>query len=221
MADPIVVPAAGATAVVNRAEFGVESAGPATAEAKPRRSLFARKGAIAVVLVAGVAAAFIMVLNWPQGSHPQAVEPGMLADQPTKVMAPSAALATVPPREGQMSPASGRKCMRPGETRSRRSCRSRGSRRPHPRRRRLRPQPLPRSADLSPWRNRQSRRRRRRRPSRPSRARGPRELPPSRHPLRLQPLSRRSPLRLHKGLRRLVLAKRRRSSRALARWRRR
>ena len=54
VADPIVVPAAGATAVVNRAEFGVESAGPATAEAKPRRSLFARKGAIAVVLMTGV-----------------------------------------------------------------------------------------------------------------------------------------------------------------------
>ena len=98
-ADPIVVPAAGATAVANGAEFGVGSAGPATAAAKPRRPLFARKGAIAVVLMTGVAAAAIMVLNWPHGSHPQAVEPGMLADQPTKVMAPSAALATVPPRE--------------------------------------------------------------------------------------------------------------------------
>ena len=98
-ADPIVVPAAGATAVANGAEFGVGSAGPATAAAKPRRPLFARKGAIAVVLMTGVAAAAIMVLNWPHGSHPRAVEPGMLADQPTKVMAPSAALATVPPRE--------------------------------------------------------------------------------------------------------------------------
>ena len=98
-ADPIVVPAADATAVANGAEFGVGSAGPATAAAKPRRPLFARKGAIAVVLMTGVAAAAIMVLNWPHGSHPQAVEPGMLADQPTKVMAPSAALATVPPRE--------------------------------------------------------------------------------------------------------------------------
>ena len=98
-ADAIVVPAAGATAVANGAEFGVGSAGPATAAAKPRRPLFARKGAIAVVLLTGVAAAAIMVLNWPHGSHPQAVEPGMLADQPTKVMAPSAALATVPPRE--------------------------------------------------------------------------------------------------------------------------
>ena len=43
-ADPIVVPAAGATAVANGAEFGVGSAGPATAAAKPRRPLFARKG---------------------------------------------------------------------------------------------------------------------------------------------------------------------------------
>ena len=98
-ADPIVVPAADATTVANEAEFGVGSAGPATAAAKPPRPLFARKGAIAVVLMTGVAAAAIMVLNWPHGSPPQAVEPGMLADQPTKVMAPSAALATVPPRE--------------------------------------------------------------------------------------------------------------------------
>ena len=98
-ADPIVVPATGATAVANGAEFGVGSAGPATAAAKSRRPLFARKGAIAVVLMTGVAAAAIMVLNWPHGSHLQAVEPGMLADQPTKVMAPSAELATVPPRE--------------------------------------------------------------------------------------------------------------------------
>ena len=98
-ADTIVVPAAGATAVANGAEFGVESAGPATAATKPRRPLFARKGAIAVVLMTGVAAAAIVVLNWPHRSHPQAVEPGMLADQPTEVMAPSAALATVPPRE--------------------------------------------------------------------------------------------------------------------------
>ena len=68
-ADAIVVPAAGATAVANGAEFGVGSAEPATA--KPRRPLFARKGAIAVVLMTGVAAAAIMVLNWPHGSHPQ------------------------------------------------------------------------------------------------------------------------------------------------------
>ena len=98
-ADTIVVPAAGATAVANGAEMGVGSAEPAMAAAKPRRPLFARKGAIAVVLMTGVAAAAIVILNWPHGSHPQVVEPGMLADQPTKVMAPSAELATVPPRE--------------------------------------------------------------------------------------------------------------------------
>jgi hypothetical protein len=98
-ADTIVVPAAGATAVANQAEMGVGSAEPAMAAAKPRRPLFARKGAISVVLMTGVAAAAIVVLNWPHRSHPQAVEPGMLADQPTKVMAPSAALATIPPRE--------------------------------------------------------------------------------------------------------------------------
>ena len=37
-----------------------------------------------------VAAAAIVILNWPHPSHPQVVEPGMLADQPMKVMAPSA-----------------------------------------------------------------------------------------------------------------------------------
>ena len=54
-ADTIVVPAAGAIAVGNGAEFDAGSAGPATA--KPRRPLFARKGAIAVVVMTGVAAA--------------------------------------------------------------------------------------------------------------------------------------------------------------------
>jgi hypothetical protein len=98
-ADPIVVPATGATAVANEAEMGVGSAEPAMAAAKPRRPFFARKGGIAVVLMTGVAVAAIVVLNWRHLSHPQVVEPGMLADQPTKVMAPSAALATVPPRE--------------------------------------------------------------------------------------------------------------------------
>jgi hypothetical protein len=52
-ADPIVIPAADATAVASGAEFGVGSAGPATAAAKPPRPLFARKGAIAVVLMTG------------------------------------------------------------------------------------------------------------------------------------------------------------------------
>ena len=97
-ADAIVVRAADATTVANEAEIGVGGAEPATA--KPRRPLLARKGAIGIVLLTGVAAAAIMVLKWPHALHPQAVvEPGMFADQPTKVMAPSAALATVPPRE--------------------------------------------------------------------------------------------------------------------------
>jgi hypothetical protein len=87
-----------AGAVANEAEIGVGGAEPATA--KPRRPLLARKGAIGIVLLTGVAAAAIMVLKWPHALHPQpVVEPGMLADQPAKVMAPSAALAMVPPRE--------------------------------------------------------------------------------------------------------------------------
>ena len=96
-----------------------------------------------------------------------------------------------------MSLASGRRCMRPGETRSRRSCRSKARRRRHRRLRGLRPQPLPRSAHLSLWRNRQSQRPirrlrqgrrlrspprcRRPRPPRPLRARKPRRSPRSRH----------------------------------------
>ena len=97
-ADAILVRAADATTVANEAEIGVGGAEPATA--KPRRPLLARKGAIGIVLLTGVAAAAIMVLKWPHALHPQAVvEPGMLADQPAKVMAPSAALAMVPPRE--------------------------------------------------------------------------------------------------------------------------
>ena len=97
-ADAILVRAADATMVPNEAEIGVGGAEPATA--KPWRPLLARKGAIGIVLLTGVAAAAIMVLKWPHALHPQAaLEPGMLADQPAKVMAPSAALAMVPPRE--------------------------------------------------------------------------------------------------------------------------
>src|ERR1700691_4375215 len=97
-ADAILVRAADATMVPNEAEIGVGGAEPATAN--PWRPLLARKGAIGIVLLTGVAAAAIMVLKWPHALHPQAVvEPGMLADQPAKVMAPSAALAMVPPRE--------------------------------------------------------------------------------------------------------------------------
>src|SRR3984957_1847459 len=96
--DAIVVRAADATRVANEAEIGIRGAEPATA--KPRRPLLARKGSIGIVLLTGVAAAAIMVLKWPHALHPQAVvEPGMLTDQPAKVMAPSAALAMIPPRE--------------------------------------------------------------------------------------------------------------------------
>jgi hypothetical protein len=92
-ADPIGVE------VANGAEVGV--AGGATTAAKARRPLFASKGTIAVVLLTGVAAAAIMIWTWPRPVHPpQVMEPGMLADQPTKLMAPSAALAKVSPREG-------------------------------------------------------------------------------------------------------------------------
>jgi hypothetical protein len=92
-ADPIGVE------VANGAEVGVASG--ATTAAKARRPLFASKGTIAVVLLTGVAAAAIMMWTWPRPVHPlQVMEPGMLADQPTKLMAPSAALAKVSPREG-------------------------------------------------------------------------------------------------------------------------
>ena len=116
-----------------------------------------------------------------------------------------------------MSLASGRRCMRPGETRSRRCCRSKARRRRHRRLRGLRPQPLPRSAHLSLWRNLQSQRPirrlrqgrrlrspprcRRPRPPRPLRARKPRRSPRSRHRLRLPPLLRLSPLRRRQKLR--------------------
>ena len=98
-----------------------------------------------------------MVLKWPHASHPQAVvEPGMLADQPTKVMAPSAALAMVPPRE-EANVAAERPQVR--ETRGDEvqevlSFKERqGDRIPAGG---LRPRPLPRSAHLSLWRNRPS-----------------------------------------------------------------
>jgi hypothetical protein len=66
--------------------------------AKAERPILKGKGALAVALAAGVAIPAIIVLNWPH-SAAQPVEPGMLADGQTKVMAPSAALATAPPRE--------------------------------------------------------------------------------------------------------------------------
>ena len=57
-----------------------------------------RKSALATTLAAGVVIPAIVLLNWPRNAPPPIVEPGMLADA-AKLMAPSAALATVPPRE--------------------------------------------------------------------------------------------------------------------------
>ena len=69
------------------------------AAAKAKRPVLKRKGALAVALAASVAIPAIVVLNWPRSAPQPVVEPGMLADGQTKVMAPSAALATAPPRE--------------------------------------------------------------------------------------------------------------------------
>ena len=69
------------------------------AAAKAKRPVPKRKGALAVALAASVAIPAIVVLNWPRSAPQPVVEPGMLADGQTKVMAPSAALATAPPRE--------------------------------------------------------------------------------------------------------------------------
>jgi hypothetical protein len=67
--------------------------------AKSQRPILKRKGALAVALAASVAIPAIVVLNWTRSAPQPVVEPGMLADGQTKVMAPSAALATTPPRE--------------------------------------------------------------------------------------------------------------------------
>jgi len=69
------------------------------AAAKAKRPVPKRKGTLAVALAASVAIPAIIVLNWPRSALQPAVEPGMLADGQTKLMAPSAALATAPPRE--------------------------------------------------------------------------------------------------------------------------
>jgi hypothetical protein len=71
---------------------------------KVKRSSAKRKGALAVALLAGVAVAAIAVLDWPRHTPPAPVEPGMLADGESKLMAPSAALAKVPPREAPNVP---------------------------------------------------------------------------------------------------------------------
>ena len=78
-------------------ESGIEGAAAPDKPPRPRRM---GRGTIAVVLVTVAAAAAIVALNWPHGSRrPQIVEPGLIAEPPAKLMAPSAALATVPPRE--------------------------------------------------------------------------------------------------------------------------
>ena len=69
------------------------------AAAKAKRPVPKRKGALAVALAASVAIPAIVVLNWPRSAPQPVVEPGMLAEGQTKLMAPSAALATAPPRE--------------------------------------------------------------------------------------------------------------------------
>ncbi len=69
------------------------------APAKAKRPVPKRMGALAVALAAGVAILALVLLNWPRSAPQPVVEPGMLADGQTKLMAPSAALATAPPRE--------------------------------------------------------------------------------------------------------------------------
>ena len=75
------------------------NAAAVAAAAKAKRPVPKRKGALAVALAASVAIPAIVVLNWPHSAPQPVVEPGMLADGQTKLMAPSAALATAPPRE--------------------------------------------------------------------------------------------------------------------------
>jgi len=69
------------------------------APGKAKRPVPKRKGALAVALAASVAIPAIVVLNWPRSAPQPVVEPGMLAEGQTKLMAPSAALASAPPRE--------------------------------------------------------------------------------------------------------------------------
>jgi len=78
---------------------GIRDRDGAAVAAKAKRPILKRKGALAAALAASVAILAIVVLNWPHSAPQPIVEPGMLADGQTKVMAPSAALATAPPRE--------------------------------------------------------------------------------------------------------------------------
>jgi hypothetical protein len=78
---------------------GIRDRDGAAVAAKAKRPILKRKGALAAALAASVAIPAIVVLNWPHSAPQPIVEPGMLADGQTKVMAPSAALATAPPRE--------------------------------------------------------------------------------------------------------------------------
>jgi len=71
----------------------------AAVAAKAKRPILKRRGVLAAALAASVAIPAIVFLNLPHGAPQSVVEPGMLADAQTKVMAPSAALATAPPRE--------------------------------------------------------------------------------------------------------------------------
>ena len=69
------------------------------AAAKAKGPVPKRKGTLAVALAASVAIPAIVVLNWPRSAPHPVVEPGILAEGQTKLMAPSAALATAAPRE--------------------------------------------------------------------------------------------------------------------------
>ena len=163
----------------NEAEIGVGAAEPATA--KPRRPLFARKGAIASRPHDG-----------GRGGGDRGSEVGRMLC--LRIRWSSRGCSRIsrqrcwrrPPRwrwsrrgKSQMSLASGRRCGRLGETRFRRSCRLKTPRRPYRRRRGLCPQsqrPI-RRLRLD-RRSRSPPRRHRRRPPRPLRTLQPEKVAP-------------------------------------------